>query len=267
MHYWQRKKKPFVNLSNNRYTPLEAVSSDTKGPISQEDIDGNKYSQLLAYAGTGHLSGVAMKTKGGASDAIIKALTRLQVLCGRAAKRLHTDGAKEEDTANIKQLLLDQGTTQTHTAPGSSQSNVIVDRRFESVFANVRASILVAPPPLNSKGYWSIAALDSIDKTNYLPFKRDDLIQPSPYTAMQLHGCDADILGGPNLFLPYGQAGFIVNTAKFKKKLEDRAVPANYLRCLSKDTYQVFRRGKMNITTIRESEFAIKIEKQAKRAR
>lgn len=61
---------------------------------------------------------------------------------------------------------------------------------------------------------------------------------------MQLHGRETEVLGGPNSFLPYGQPGFIVGTMKFKKKLQDRAVPAGYIRCLSKDTYQVYRRDK-----------------------
>ena len=141
------KRKPFLNMSNNRYEPLEAVSSDTTGPIAQSDIDGNRFLQLIADAGTGHLSGEAMKTKGGAANVIIKALARLQVLCGRTAKRLNADGAGEEDTAPVKDFLLKHGIAHSKTAPGSSQSNAIVERRFESVFANAMDALKAAPPP------------------------------------------------------------------------------------------------------------------------
>ena len=205
-----------------------------------------------------------MKTKSGASGVIIRALARLQKLCGKSARRLHTDGAGEQDTPDVKEFLDKHGITHTKTAPGSSQANAIVERRFESIFAAARSALKAAPPPLNGKGYWSLAALDAIDKANYLPFKRQGNIVPSPHTAMQLHDCDTDELKGPQAFLPFGQPGFIVDTMKFKKKLQDRAVPANYVRCLSKDTYQVYRRDKRNITTIRQSEFVLTLEQISK---
>lgn len=152
------RRKPFSNLSNNRYAPLNAISSDTSGPISQEDIDGNKFLQLIADAGTKYFFGAARKTKGGAANFIIKSLNRLQVLCGRTAKILNTGGEKEEDAKYVKKLLPTQGKTHTHTAPGSSQSNAVVVRRFEGVFAAARTSLKAALPPLNGKEYWSLAA-------------------------------------------------------------------------------------------------------------
>lgn len=82
---------------------------------------------------------------------------------------------------------------------------------------------------------------------------------------MQLHGCDTDKLGGPQFFLPYGQPGFIVDTTKFKKKLQPRAVQANYSRCLSTDTYQVYKQDKRRITSIRHSEFVLTLEKVPKK--
>lgn len=117
--------------------------------------------------------------------------------------------------------------------------------------------MLAAPHPLNTKSYWSLAALDSIDKANYMLLKRHGYLQPFPHTAMQLNGCNTDILGGTHAFLPCGQAGFIVDTLKLHKKLDNRAVRANYIRCLTKDTYQIFRRDKMKVSTIRMSEFII----------
>lgn len=140
--------QPFKKLSSNRYAPLHAVSFETKGPISQEEMGSKKYLQLLEDSSTGHLTGVAMNTKGGASDAIIRTLARLQALCGRTAKRLYTDGEKEHNP-DIRKFLLNQGTAQSKTAPESSQSNGIVERRFESVFAAPQALLLEAPPPLS----------------------------------------------------------------------------------------------------------------------
>lgn len=208
-----------------------------------------------------------MKNKAAASGAIIKALARLQVLCGRTAQRLHMDGAREQDTPDIRHFLSGQGILHTKTAPSSSQSNSIVERRFESVFENDRAAMLAAPHPLNTDSFWSLGALDSIDKANHMPFKRHGALQLSPHASMQLHGCNTDILCGPNSFLPYGQAGFVLDTRKIQIKLDNRTIRANYIRCLSKDSYQIFRRDTMKISIIRKSEFTLKVEKRQNEAK
>ena len=56
----QAKRALFKISETNRYAPLEAVSSDTTGPLSQADICGNKYLQLIVDAGTGWTTGEAM---------------------------------------------------------------------------------------------------------------------------------------------------------------------------------------------------------------
>lgn len=71
---------------------------------------------------------------------------------------------------------------------------------------------------------------------------------------MQLHDFPTDTLDGPGSFLPFGQAGYIVNTENHKRKLDDRGIPANYVRVLSKDNYLVNRRDKKSITSVRQSE-------------
>lgn len=71
-----------------------------------------------------------MQSKTEAVGAIIRSLARLRVLCGRTAKLLHTDNADEQDTADVTYFLRSQDTALTFTAPGSSPSNVNVERRF-----------------------------------------------------------------------------------------------------------------------------------------
>lgn len=108
------------------------------------------------------------------------------------------------------------------------------------IFSEARAALVPSPPPLNSKPYWSFSALDAVEKSNYLSLTRDGAIGSSPHTSMALHGHDMDNKKRSDNFLPYGQAGWVVNTEKNRKKLEHRATPANYLRCISKDNYQVY---------------------------
>lgn len=143
-------RRPFVNLSQNRYAPLQAVSSDTTGPISEQDIEGNKYLQLIANESTGYIAGDPMKTNSGASAAIHRTPARLQLLCGRRVQRFHADNFNEQDSGIIKEFLDTQGTQPTFTEPTSSPSKAIVDRRFESIFAAARTTLKVAPAPLNA---------------------------------------------------------------------------------------------------------------------
>lgn len=77
---------------------------------------------------------------------------------------------------------------------------------------------------------------------------------------MAFHEHITDTLDGPRSFLPFGQEGLIVNTNKNKKKLESRAVPENYVRVLSKDTYLVYRRDRKRFTSIRQDEFILNPE-------
>lgn len=118
----------------------------------------------------------------------------------------------------IEKFLEEQGIVKSTTAPNSSSSNVFVERRMGIVFSAARSALKAAPPPLNNNQYWSFAALDAIDKSNYLPLTRDDALTPSPNTQMQLHGYCIDEKDGPDNFLPFGQAGWIINTAKNKKQ-------------------------------------------------
>lgn len=158
-----------------------------------------------------------MKSKIEAASAIIRSLARLQVLCESTARRLHTNNAVEQNTAEVKDLLSRKGTNHTFSAPGLSPSNAIVERRFESMFAAVRTALRAAPAPFDDELYWSLETLDAIDKSIYLPFRNNGTLNPSLHTSMQLKGCANDTAYGPKALIPYCQPGFMVNTLKLKK--------------------------------------------------
>lgn len=73
---------------------LEAVSSDTKGPIIPADPEGNKFIQILVDACSGWTDIQMMHKKSEAGEALMKSLSKIQRLCQMNAKRLHTDGAE-----------------------------------------------------------------------------------------------------------------------------------------------------------------------------
>lgn len=52
----------------------------------------------------------ASRQKSKASRVIIRALARIQIVCSKKERRLHSDGADQQDTANIKDFLGAQGT-------------------------------------------------------------------------------------------------------------------------------------------------------------
>lgn len=62
------------------------------------------------------------------------------------------------------------------------------------------------------------------------------------------------------LFPPVWTTKINFQYKKYWNKLGDRTIPTNYLRCLSKDTYQVCRRDNNGITSLRQNEFVCKID-------
>lgn len=156
------------------------------------------------------------------------------MLCDRKARRLRTESANEQNSKALNRHLNEQGTKQTYTASDFSSSNAIVERRLGFIFSAARSALATAPSSLCDLTYCFFAALDAINKENYLPFKREGILHLSLHTIIQFHDCDTNVLADPDSFLPFGQAGFIISTIKFKKLLDQRVIPANYLRCLSK---------------------------------
>lgn len=61
----------------------------------------------------------------------------------------------------------------------------------------------------------------------------------------------------PDVFMPFGQHGHIVNTAPMKKKLDARAIQAQYLRALGPDLLLVWKSESKTIATIRAKEFIL----------
>lgn len=57
---------------------------------------------------------------------------------------------------------------------------------------------------------------------------------------MEQNGTTLDSLGGPQIFLLFGQLGFEVKTKPKAKKIDDRASSAQYPRCIGKDLYQIY---------------------------
>ena len=206
---------------------------------------------MIVDAGTGWTFGQPMKAKSEAAEVIHKALAKLQLACARPVKRLHSDGAQEQYCGRLKDFLDRQGKIKSTTAPFSSSSNAMVERRLGIIFGAARTALAAAPPPLNGSSFWSFAALDAIDKSNFLPFRRDNTLSASPHTLMQLHGHEIAEKEGPHNFLPFDLKGWIVNTEKHKKKLDKREHPAHYLRCMGKANHQVYRSDTKKITTVR----------------
>lgn len=197
MYYGQNETQTFFNLTNNRYAPLQAVSLDTAGLISQKDVSGNRYLQLIADKGTCRMDGAPMKPKSEASDAIHKSLARLQLLFGKKLEHFHSDNADEQNIGSIKSFLENQGTVRSFTAP-----HILAVKRYsgKAVLVNILSCTNCAkkaPAVINRKVYWFFVALYAIDKSNHLPLKCNIILQPSLHTLKQLYECETDVLDGP----------------------------------------------------------------------
>eukprot|EP00173_Palmaria_palmata_P002498 Plantae.Rhodophyta-Palmaria_palmata.ctg26220.p1 GENE.Plantae.Rhodophyta-Palmaria_palmata.ctg26220~~Plantae.Rhodophyta-Palmaria_palmata.ctg26220.p1 ORF type:complete len:276 (-),score=3.21 Plantae.Rhodophyta-Palmaria_palmata.ctg26220:112-879(-) len=133
--------------------------------------------------------------------------------------------------------------------------NAFVERRMLTVMNATRASLKAASMPLR---FWSYAALDAIDKANFLPVYREGKLHPSPHQLLQNSGLDVSAIARPDSFLPFGQVGFATNTSPTKKKLDSRATEARYLRRMPNNLYQVWLEKENKITLVRTPEFILK---------
>lgn len=80
----------------------------------------------------------------------------------------------------------------------------------------LRETLRAAPASLEKKSYWSYAFTDAIDKLNYLPLKRNGILQPSPHTFMHLHDYPTDTTDKSGGVLSYGQPEYMINMEKYK---------------------------------------------------
>ena len=142
------KRAPFPSNNPPPLSPLDAVSTDTTGPITPTDIDGNRYLQIIVDAASGHTTGWPLKKKSEAADAILKTIRQLQTTLGKTVKRYHADNAGEQHTAELTTSLQKQGTTITTTAPNSSQQNAFAERRFSTIFNATRAALANSGLPM-----------------------------------------------------------------------------------------------------------------------
>lgn len=241
------KRAPFPPNYSPPTQPLDAISTDTTGPITPSDMDGNRYLQIIVDGATGHTSGQPMKRKSEATQAIMSTIQRLQTTLGKKVKRYHADNAAEQHTIELTDMLEKQGTTITRTSPNTSQQNAFAERRFSTIFNATRAALAHSGLPL---AYWSIAALDAIDKMNYLPMKRKTG-NNNPPNATLYKQLD------PKHLLPFGQRGYIINTTPKKPKLQPRAIAARYLRAVTHAQYLVLLPSTNITRLIRPSEFII----------
>lgn len=167
-------RAPFKQEKQNRYALIEAVSSDTTGPITTADPDGNKFIHMLVDAYSGWTDVQLINKKSGSRDAIMKSLGKIRRICDIKAKRLHKDGAKEQNTKKIRVFLDSNGTATTHTAPNASQSNSFSERRFRQLMAAARTAMAEAPHM--TKAFWYFAVLDAAGKCNFLATAKSGIL-------------------------------------------------------------------------------------------
>lgn len=193
-------RTPFKQKQKNIYALLEAVSSDTTGPITPTDADGKKFVQILVDACSGWTDVQITGNKSEAGNAIMRLLAKIQRTCEMNAKRLHTDGAKEQNTKNLQASLDNNGTAATHTAPNASQSNYFAERRLRQLMAAARTEMASAPHM--PRNFWSYAVLYAAYKGNYLATAKDGKLQPSPNANIKALRPNAKF-SNPASFLPW----------------------------------------------------------------
>lgn len=131
---------------------------------------------------------------------IHRALAKLQLACYRPVSMIHNNGAHVQYCGK-------QGTIKSSSAPNSSSSNAMVERRIGIIFGSARSALAGAQRSLNGASFQSFAELDEIDKGHFFPFRRDGQLIASPHTQKQLHDHTTYGKEGPQSFFPFRQKG------------------------------------------------------------
>lgn len=177
-----------------------------------------------------------MTKKSGAARAIIKSLRNLQNLCNRKAKRLHTDGAKEEETKELRDYLDKNGITMEKTAPNTFQSNAFAERRFQQLMDSTRTA--EAAESHLPKSLWWFATLDAAEESNYVSTSKRRQPQMSPNKNIETK-CPGARFTNPSTFLPWRGTREGCRRKQIQK-IESRATDAWYLRKRYNNLYQIW---------------------------
>lgn len=87
------KRKPLDKAIHKCEQPLDSVSTNTTGPISPPDSEGNSFFQLVVDTASGHTQGFPMKRKAEAEDAILKGIRKIELAVGPTVKLYRSDNA------------------------------------------------------------------------------------------------------------------------------------------------------------------------------
>lgn len=196
-----------------------------------------------------------MKKKSDASKVILKKIRRLKLAVGKTVEWYHSDNAKSKQTTGLLNELESKGTAVLSTETHSSEQNAYVERQFGSLFAATRAAL--ASSEL-SKKYWSLACLYTIYKGNFIPIKRNDGKFKAPQESIKLRTLK------PDIFLPFGKEGLVIDATPMKKKLLDLALKARYLKCTQPGQYLVLLKDTDRTRLIRMEEFLLPSEEASK---
>lgn len=122
----------------------------------------------MKYA-TGFNDGKILKANSESTEAIIKIVNKLQCLCQKKVKNLHTDGDKEEKTKPLKAFLDSHIIKSSTTVPHYSQQNAFAERRFESIMQARWTAFFESKMPST---FFSYGALNAMDKNQLYPSQK-----------------------------------------------------------------------------------------------
>lgn len=196
-----RQQEHFSGKNQIRHRLLETVSTRldlSRLVISKGIITSISWSK---HARGGPIFQM-MEQKSGAARVIIKSLSKLQKIWNRKAKRLHTNGAKKDDTKELRDYLDISAMEATKTAPTTSRSKAFAERRFRQLLSAIRTTVTAGPHM--PKSFWSFATLDAADKGNYLSTSK----QGKPHMILN-RNIGTQFAGArftnPSTFLPCGR--------------------------------------------------------------
>jgi transposase InsO family protein len=192
----------------------QVLSMDTAGPLAVPTPEGHRYALVFVDHYSRFKWCKTMETKRGAYNAIHSLLTSLQRR-GIHVKTLHSDGAGEFTSEELRQVTEPTGTDRSYSAPYSPNQNGIAERAIRTIFEMARCMLKQAALP---DQLWGLA-------TEYATFLLNRLPTRALNGRLPLIVWGGDTQLPPNLgnVRTFGARAFAHIEDRYRKKLNDKA--------------------------------------------
>ena len=234
-------RKPAIRSTK----PFQHISTDLNGPIIGSESDDDMIPKYIAGFVDEYSSFVSLYIINRKSDCHLALKMYLADIneFGKPTK-LRSDNAKEYESNEFEEILLNRGIKHEFSSPYSPHQNSKIERQWRTLFDMVRALLIDSNVPLK---YWPYAVIMAAYLRNRVFNRRLNMTPMEAATGQRPNLNNIQLFG--SICYPYIQK-------KFRKKLDPKSTEAVFLGYDSKSpAYVVLFPIEDRIRKVRECKF------------